>query len=53
LKNFPFKYKRYACVLAFDVKINEEAKEFSKKNGIKIFEAKIIYHLFDQFTAYV
>ena len=45
--------KEYASILAFDVKITPEAKEFAEENGIKIFEANIIYHLFDEFTEYV
>jgi len=40
----------YAAILAFDVKINTESLEFAEKEGIKIFRADIIYHLFDQFT---
>jgi len=42
----------YAVVLAFDVKIERDAQEYADKEGIKIFSAEIIYHLFDQFTAY-
>lgn len=45
--------KEYACILAFDVRITPEAQLFAEKEGIKIFEAKIIYHLFDSFTEYV
>lgn len=44
---------RFATVLAFDVKILPEAQQFADQNGIKIFSANIIYHLFDQFMAYV
>lgn len=44
---------KFAIVLAFDVQITKEAQEFADKNGIKIFNARIIYHLFDQFTKYV
>lgn len=43
---------RYAVVLAFDVKIERDAQEHADKEGIKIFSAEIIYHLFDKFTAY-
>jgi len=39
--------------LAFDVRITKEAQEHAEKEGIKIFDAKIIYHLFDQFKEYV
>ena len=45
--------KEFACILAFDVRITPEAAAQAEKEGIKIFEAKIIYHLFDEFTAYV
>eukprot|EP00672_Neobodo_designis_P015599 CAMPEP_0174828148 /NCGR_PEP_ID=MMETSP1114-20130205/1163_1 /TAXON_ID=312471 /ORGANISM="Neobodo designis, Strain CCAP 1951/1" /LENGTH=789 /DNA_ID=CAMNT_0016061859 /DNA_START=48 /DNA_END=2417 /DNA_ORIENTATION=+ len=45
--------KKHAVVLAFDVPISKEAADFAAKNGIPIFEARIIYHLFDSFTKYV
>lgn len=44
---------RYAVILAFDVDVSEEARDIAKKNNINIFEAKIIYHLFDRFTQYI
>ena len=37
--------KEYACLLAFDVKVMPEAQQFADENEIKIFTAKIIYHL--------
>jgi translation initiation factor 5B len=43
----------YACVLAFDVKISPEAQYFADNNHIKIFSAKIIYHLFDRFKEHL
>ena len=43
---------RYAVILAFDVKVEREAQEMADKEGVKIFTADIIYHLFDKFTAY-
>jgi len=43
----------YAVILAFDVKVTPEAKEIADKLKVRIFDAKIIYHLFDQFTAYM
>lgn len=43
----------YAMILAFDVKVEREAQELAEDQGIKIFTANIIYHLFDQFTAYI
>ena len=45
--------KEYATILAFDVRVTPEAQQFADHEGIKIFTAKIIYHLFDEFTAYV
>lgn len=45
--------KEYATLLAFDVECDEEAKAFAEEQGIKIFSADIIYHLFDMFTEYV
>ncbi|KAK7202155.1 translation initiation factor IF-2 [Novymonas esmeraldas] len=44
---------RFAVVLAFDVPVSEEARDIAKKNEIDIFEANIIYHLFDKFTRYM
>mmetsp|Transcript_24781 Transcript_24781/g.33150 ORF Transcript_24781/g.33150 Transcript_24781/m.33150 type:complete len:316 (+) Transcript_24781:2013-2960(+) len=45
--------KEYACLLAFDVKVMPDTETFAEENQIKIFTAKIIYHLFDEFTEYV
>ncbi|XP_047126991.1 eukaryotic translation initiation factor 5B isoform X1 [Hydra vulgaris] len=42
----------YAVILAFDVKIEKDVQEFADREGVRIFSAEIIYHLFDQFTAY-
>ena len=39
-------------ILAFDVKVEREAQEIADSLGVRIFTAEIIYHLFDQFTAY-
>lgn len=46
-------HKEFATLLAFDVKVTPEAKDFAEEEGIKIFTADIIYHLFDSFTEYV
>ncbi|KAF9085273.1 hypothetical protein BGX29_001438 [Mortierella sp. GBA35] len=46
------KSKELACLLCFDVKVDKEAEAMAEEMGIKIFKADIIYHLFDQFTAY-
>ncbi|KAL6500664.1 hypothetical protein OROHE_025461 [Orobanche hederae] len=47
------KKKEYGTILAFDVKVTPEARELADKLGVKIFIADIIYHLFDQFKAYI
>ncbi len=39
-------------ILAFDVKVERDAQELADNLGVRIFCADIIYHLFDQFTAY-
>eukprot|EP01135_Chromosphaera_perkinsii_P006975 Nk52_evm1s642 gene=Nk52_evmTU1s642 len=43
----------YALLLAFDVKVTDDAQRMADDAGIKIFTAEIIYHLFDQFTAHM
>ncbi|ROW15244.1 hypothetical protein VPNG_02946 [Cytospora leucostoma] len=43
----------YAVMLAFDVKVEKDAASYAEENGIKIFTADIIYHLFDQFTKHM
>ena len=45
--------KEYATILAFDVKVTRDAAELAEELGVKLFTAEIIYHLFDQFTAYL
>lgn len=45
--------KEYATILAFDVKVTPEARDLAEESGVKIFIADIIYHLFDQFKAYI
>ncbi|XP_048225990.1 eukaryotic translation initiation factor 5B isoform X2 [Ricinus communis] len=47
------KKKEYATILAFDVKVSQETRELADDLGVKIFMADIIYHLFDQFKAYI
>jgi translation initiation factor 5B len=44
--------EKYTVILAFDVKIERDAQEMADSLGVKIFQADIIYHLFDRFTAY-
>lgn len=43
----------HAVMLCFDVKVDKEAQQYADENGVKIFTAEIIYHLFDQFTAHM
>jgi translation initiation factor 5B len=45
--------KEFATILAFDVKVHSDATEIANDLGVRIFTADIIYHLFDQFTAYM
>ncbi|KAJ0700959.1 putative protein-synthesizing GTPase [Helianthus annuus] len=47
------KKKEFAAILAFDVKVTPEAQEHADDIGVKIYTADIIYHLFDQFKAYI
>jgi len=44
--------QKFAVILAFDVKVEREAQEMADREGVKIFQADIIYHLFDRFTEY-
>lgn len=43
----------YATILAFDVKIDSDARKHAEENNVRIFTAEIIYHLFDQFTTHM
>ncbi|XP_059485344.1 eukaryotic translation initiation factor 5B isoform X2 [Neocloeon triangulifer] len=43
---------QYGTILAFDVKVERDAQDLADHLGVKIFQADIIYHLFDQFTAH-
>ena len=40
--------QKYAVILAFDVKVERDAQEMADREGVKIFQADIIYHLFDR-----
>jgi translation initiation factor 5B len=46
------KAKEFAVMLCFDDKVDKEANLYADEIGVKIFEADIIYHLFDKFTAH-
>ncbi|KAJ4013916.1 eukaryotic translation initiation factor 5B [Fusarium irregulare] len=43
----------YAIMLCFDVKVDKEAQQYAEDQGVKIFTADIIYHLFDAFTKHM
>ena len=43
----------FATILAFDVKIDHDAQVMADENHVRVFKADIIYHLFDQFSAYM
>ncbi|KAK3390471.1 eukaryotic translation initiation factor 5B [Podospora didyma] len=47
------KAKDYAVMLCFDVKVDKEAQIYAEEQGVKIFTADIIYHLFDAFTKHM
>ena len=47
------KAPEYAVVLSFDVEVDKDARKMAEELNVKIFEAQIIYHLFDAFTAYM
>ncbi|VDO45971.1 unnamed protein product [Onchocerca flexuosa] len=44
--------EEYACILAFDVRVDREAEQFAANEGVRIFSADIIYHLEDSFLKY-
>lgn len=46
------KAKELAVILAFDVPVDKEAEKLAEELGIKIFTARIIYHLENDFTRY-
>jgi len=47
------KHPEFAVILAFDVKVAAQATKQAKDDGVEIFTAEIIYHLFDHFTEYM
>ena len=46
-------HPEYATILAFDVDIEREAREYAQEMNVRIMTADIIYHLFDQFTRFM
>ncbi|KAL7118769.1 hypothetical protein ACP275_02G022400 [Erythranthe tilingii] len=47
------KKNEYATILAFDVKVTQEARELADELGVRIFTTDSIYHLLEQFKAYI
>lgn len=47
------KTPEFAVMLCFDVKVDKEAQQYAEDQGITIFTADIIYHLFDNFTKHM
>lgn len=45
--------KEHATILAFDVKALPDAEAYAKKSGVHIIQAKIIYHLCDEYKKWV
>lgn len=45
--------QEYKVILAFNVKVDEEAEQEAKNFNIKIFTAEIIYNLFDLYKKYI
>jgi translation initiation factor 5B len=43
----------YATILAFDVDVARDAREYAQEMNVRIMTADIIYHLFDQFTRFM
>lgn len=47
------KRPEYAAILAFDVKVTQDAEKEAETLGVTIFCADIIYHLSDRFTKHM
>merc|ERR1719229_941510 len=43
----------FAVILAFNVKVAPDARQLAEEQGVRIFEAEIIYHLQDMFEKYM
>ncbi|KAI6188617.1 Eukaryotic translation initiation factor 5B [Aphelenchoides besseyi] len=50
--NYQFQLFRFACILAFDVPVDRDAQQFADREGVRVFQADIIYHLERDFLAY-
>jgi translation initiation factor 5B len=44
--------RQWAVILAFDVKVERDAATLAEELGVRIFTARIIYHLFDALQKY-
>ena len=47
------KHPEYAMILAFDVKVNQEAQKEADTDGVTIFSSDIIFHLRDKITTHM
>ncbi|AFM98901.1 translation initiation factor IF-2 [Encephalitozoon hellem ATCC 50504] len=47
------KHKEYAVILCFDVVLDREIKDMASSMGVRVFEAKIIYHLLDSYVKFI
>ncbi len=47
------KNKEYGAILVFDTVLDKETKDTASKMNLRVLEAKIIYHLLDQYKAFV
>ncbi|KXJ92333.1 hypothetical protein Micbo1qcDRAFT_61334 [Microdochium bolleyi] len=43
----------HAVMLCFDVKVDKDAQSYADEQGVRVFSADIIYHLFDAFTKHM
>eukprot|EP01083_Nonionella_stella_P255310 876476_1 len=45
--------REFACILAFNVKVDRDVAAIAEQMGVQIFQAEIIYHLTDMFRNYL
>lgn len=46
-------HPEYSTILAFDIKVTQDAEKEAEVLGVKLLSADIIYHLLDSFLAYM
>ena len=46
-------HPEFATILAFDVSVDKDAQAMADSDNVRIMTADIIYHLFDQFSAFM